>query len=185
MSFTSDDILDLQNIGLRNQKDKHDVPLRDKNPFIQTSSRRWLVLLTFSFILIMNSFNLNEYFDIEEAIKKFYDKSFTFTKKIDSIYWQELFNLFTYGSFLLPAMILIQLKGIWFSCLIGIILTTFGSWIKCASIKSEQFSFLISGQILCAISQAFIVTPLVKISSSWFALNEIATATSVFILNNC
>lgn len=182
MSFNSDDILDLQNIGVRKLNVHSDISIVKNNPtVVQKSSRRWLVLFSFSFIIILNMFNLNEYFDIEEALRSFYDKNFTFNnlKKTDSSYWQELFNLLVYLTFLLPAMFLVQVKGIWFSCIIGIILTTFGCWIKCASVKTELFVFLFFGQLMCAIAQAFIQTPIVKISASWFGFNETATATAV------
>ncbi len=76
-------------------------------------------------------------------------------------------------------MFLLDLKGLSFSCMLGIFLTIFGSWIKCASVKLDMFSVLILGQIACAIAQPFIQSPLVKLSSLWFGQNETATATSV------
>ena len=135
-------------------------------------------------ITIINVFNLTEYFDIEEAIKTFYGSSFSpfnSLKKKDTNYWQEIFNLVCYALFIFPAMFLVQLKGLWYSCLLGSLLTLFGCGLKCISIKSELYLFLIIGQFLCAIAQAFIQTPLVKISSNWFGTHETATATAVYI----
>lgn len=180
MSFNSDtNILDLQSITVKSQNEKIEIPVQNS---YQTSSRRWLILFAFSMISIINLFNLNEYFDIEEAMKTFYGKNFSpfdNLKKKDTNYWQEMFNLVCYGLFIFPAMFLVQLKGIWYSCLLGSLLTLFGCGLKCVSIRSELYLFLIIGQILCAIAQAFIQTPLVKISSNWFGANETATATAV------
>lgn len=85
--------------------------------------------------------------------------------------------------FIFPAMFLLDLKGIGFSCMLGIFLTIFGSWIKCASVKLDMFPALIIGQVTCAIAQPFIQSPLVKLSSLWFGKNETATATSISVLS--
>ncbi len=144
MSF-SEDILDLQAINSKNQNSHSDISVvKNNSSKAQKSSRRWLVLLFFSLIIILNLYNLNEYFYIEDSFQTFYNKTFTSDdlKKSDLNYWQQLFNLLLHFLFLLPAMFLVQVKGIWFSCMIGIMLTTFGCWVKSASIKPEHFFFL-------------------------------------------
>ncbi len=43
---------------------------------VQLLFRRWLILLTFSMLIVLNVFNLCEYFDIEDAFLQFYQKNF-------------------------------------------------------------------------------------------------------------
>lgn len=143
--------------------------------------RRWVILLTFSMIIILNVFNLCEYFDIEDTFLRFYQKKFPVPNfgKYDATYWLVLTNLLCYIVFVFPAMFLLEAKGIAFSCTVGIFLTISGSWIKCASVKFDWFPILVLGQIFCAIAQPFIQNPIVKLSSKWFGQHETATATSV------
>ena len=182
-SVSSEDILDLQNIGLKNQSISNLSLNAIPNSYnVKTTWRRWLVLATYSSLLLISLFNLNEYFDIDEAVKSFYDlNNMPSLKQIDSIYWQEIFNLISHGVLLFPALFLIQLKGVWFSCMFGALMTSFGCWFKFVSFKSEQFVFLFTGQLICGVAQSFILTPLAKISSAWFGLNEVATATAVWV----
>ena len=151
------------------------------NDTIKLYIRRWFILSAFSLIIILNVFNLTEYFDVEDTFVDFYSRNrpLHWLKKYETAYFVTLTNLTCYIAFLFPAMILLHLKGIWFSCMIGIFLTIFGSWIKCASVKVDFFVILVSGQLICAIAQPFIQNPLVRLSSLWFGQKETATATSV------
>lgn len=148
--------------------------------------RRWFILYSFALIVILNAFNLNEYFDVEETFIQFYKTSFPngYLDNFEAIYWLTIINLICYITFVFPSMFLLEAKGIGFSCMLGIFLTIFGSWIKCASVKLDLFAVLIMGQIICAIAQPFIQSPLVKLSSLWFGQNETATATSVGLILN-
>ena len=146
--------------------------------------RRWFILYSFAFIVILNAFNLNEYFDVEKTFIQFYKTSFPneYLDSFEAMYWLTIINLVCYIIFVFPSMFLLDSKGIGFSCMLGIFLTIFGSWIKCASVKLDLFLVLIMGQIICAIAQPFIQSPLVKLSSLWFGQNETATATSVRLI---
>lgn len=164
----------------------HQSESQTTSTHVQLFWRRWFILAIFSLFIILNVFNLTEYFDVEEAFIEFYTANFPSgdIQQFEISYWLTLVNLVCYILFIFPAMFLLELKGLSFSCMLGIFLTIFGSWIKCASVKMDMFPVLMFGQICCAIAQPFIQSPLVKLSSLWFGQRETATATAISILSS-
>lgn len=151
----------------------------DSFPFMYF--RRWMILVVFSFISILNVFHLSLYGDLQTVIITLYKPSLSADKgtQYDAANWLSIIHMFTNLVFIFPAMFLLEFKGLRVSCLIGIALTSLGSWIKCASVKPDLYLILIIGQIMCGIAQAFIQTSLVKLSAVWFGKNEVATAIGV------
>ena len=147
--------------------------------------RRWIILLLFFIISILNSFHLNLYSDIQSVIISIYrpgtlnDKS----SQYNSVNWLSIIQLVTNIIFIIPAILINQCFGFRTLCIFGASLNCIGSWIKYASIRPAIFEILFFSQFVCGISQAFISVCLVRVSALWFSKSEVATAISVSLEN--
>jgi len=166
--------------GLQNSCSIDDKPPLCSSP-AALSFRRWLIVLTYGLIVVVSVFQVTEFYDVKENVIAFYSHSFPFKdlSTADASYWLSLVNMACYLAFVFPAMFLLHVKGVWFSCTLGLFLIVFGSWLKTSSVQPDLFMVLATGHVLCAIAQPFIQSPLVKLTSGWFGQNEVATATSV------
>ncbi|CAF0708926.1 unnamed protein product [Brachionus calyciflorus] len=148
--------------------------------------RRWLILFLFSFICLLNSFQLNLYTDIQNVIVMIYrpgspdDKS----SQYNSVNWLSMIYLVANILCIIPAILINGCIGFRFCCLMGVSLSCVGSWVKYVSIRPAIFEVLFLGQVICGISQSFINFCLIRISALWFSKNEVATAISVGLLSS-
>jgi MFS family permease len=65
-----------------------------------------------------------------------------------------------------PSNWVLDVKGVKKGIITGSILTAIGSGIRC--LIPYSFSFLILGQVICAIAQPFILNAPTKIATRWF-----------------
>ncbi len=153
----------------------------DQIPNVKVYFKRWIVLFIFSFISLLNSFNWIEYNIIQDITIKFYNESLPSgeAEKNDAVNWLSMIYMLSYIPFIFPAMFLLDKKGLKLSCVLGALLTTIGSIIKCAAVRSDLFAVAMLGQTICAIAQVFTLNVPARLSALWFGPKEIATATSV------
>jgi len=163
----------------------------DKNPPNPTNStqvyfRRWLILFIFSFISLLSAFNWIEYNIIQDVTIKFYNASLpeNEAEKNDAVNWFSMVYMLCYIPLVFPAMFLLDKKGLKLSIVLGALLTTIGSIIKCFAVKSELFLVAMVGQIFCAIAQAFTLSVPARLSALWFGPTQIALATSIGVFGN-
>jgi len=65
-----------------------------------------------------------------------------------------------------PSNWVLDMKGIKKGVVVGAVLTALGSGVRC--LIDFDFSFMIIGQVLCAIAQPFILNAPTKIAARWF-----------------
>ena len=70
-----------------------------------------------------------------------------------------------------PSNWVLDVKGIKKGIVFGAVFTSLGAAIRC--LASTDFSFVIVGQILCAIAQPFILNAPTKIAIRWFTTNTV------------
>lgn len=81
-------------------------------------------------------------------------------------------------------MFLLDSKGLKLSIVLGGLLTTIGSVIKCFAVKPDLFLVAMLGQTICAIAQAFTLSVPARLSALWFGPSQIALATSIGVFGN-
>ena len=70
-----------------------------------------------------------------------------------------------------PSNWVLDVKGIKKGMVFGAVLTSLGAAVRC--LVSTDFSFVIVGQILCAIGQPFILNAPTKIAIRWFTSDKV------------
>ena len=164
-----------------------DTIINDKEQKILVlSPRRWLVLLTFSSISLMNAFNWIEHNIIQDVVVSYYNNSLPddVIAKNEAVNWLSLVYMLCYIPLVFPAMFILDIKGLKLSIAIGALLTAVGAWIKCAAVRPDLFAILMLGQTICAIAQAFTLGVPARLSSLWFSASEVSTATSIGVFGN-
>jgi len=81
-------------------------------------------------------------------------------------------------------MFFLDRKGLKLSILIGGLLTTLGSVIKCTAVNPNLFAVAMLGQTICGIAQAFTLSVPARLSAIWFESSRISTATSIGVFAN-
>ncbi|CAF0708928.1 unnamed protein product [Brachionus calyciflorus] len=153
---------------------------------IKTYGKRWLILLIFSFISLLSSFNWIEYNIVQDVVIFYFNSSLPDDEidKIDAVNWFSMVYMLCYIPLVFPAMFLLERKGLKLSCTLGAFLTFLGSVIKCFSVRPDLFLVAMTGQTLCAIAQAFTLGVPARLSALWFGPNEIGLATSIGVFGN-
>ena len=152
-----------------------------KNESIQVYFKRWIILLVFCSITLLNAFNWIEYSIIQDVVIQFYNESLPSGKaeQYDATNWLSMVYMLTYIPLVFPAMFLLDRKGLRLSCTLGALLTAVGSIIKCTAVKPNLFPVAMLAQTICGIAQSFTLGIPARLSALWFGPTEIATATSV------
>jgi predicted histidine transporter YuiF (NhaC family) len=65
-----------------------------------------------------------------------------------------------------PSNWILDVKGIRKGVIIGAVMTAFGSGVRC--LANLSFSYILIGQLFCAIGQPFILNAPAKIATFWF-----------------
>ncbi len=171
---------------LLNSQNKKTVQNNNETLLTHIYFRRWIILLIFSFISLLSAFNWIEYNIIQDVTIKFYNKSLPEgeTEQNSAVNWFSMVYMLCYTPLVFPAMFLLDKKGLKFSILLGGLLTTIGSVIKCFAAKPEYFLLAMLGQTICAIAQAFTLAVPARLSGLWFGPEQIALATSIGVFGN-
>ncbi len=167
----------LDNQAMNNEDQKEQI----KNESIQVYFKRWIILLVFCSITLLNAFNWIEYSIIQDVVIQFYNESLPSDKadQYDATNWFSMVYMLTYIPLVFPAMFLLDRKGLRLSCTLGALLTAVGAIIKCAAVKPNLFPVAMLAQTICGIAQSFTLGIPARLSALWFGPTEIATATSV------
>jgi FLVCR family feline leukemia virus subgroup C receptor-related protein len=123
---------------------------------IKVNSKCWIILAIFSLVSFLNSFNWIEHNIIQDVTILFYNESLSneIEKQNNSVYWLSLCYMVSYIPLVFPAMFLLDRKGLKLTVLLGAFLTTLGSVIKCASVRSDLFAVTMFSQVVCSVAQA-------------------------------
>jgi FLVCR family feline leukemia virus subgroup C receptor-related protein len=141
---------------------------------IKVYKTRWFQLFLFSFLSFSNAWVWISIAPIATLAEKYYNVSSFMINLLSTIY------MFVFiGGNPICAFIL-ERFGIRTSLLIGTALNMLGSWIRVAGSNNRSyFGLFLSGQILCAIAQCFILSIPPLLAAFWFPPNERSTATSI------
>ncbi len=123
----------------------------DKN-LTQLYFRRWIILFIFASISLLSAFNWIEYNIIQDVTIKFYNASLPEgeVEQNDAVNWFSMVYMLCYIPLVFPSMFLLDKKGLRLSCVLGALLTTIGSIIKCAAVDPNLFLVAMAGQTICA-----------------------------------
>ena len=148
--------------------------------------KRWIVLIAFSLITLINAFNWIEYNIIQDVTISFFNQSLPSDSALqnDAVNWFSMIYMLCYIPLVFPAMFLLDRKGLKLSCILGALLTTIGAVIKCAAVRPDLFAVAMLGQTICGIAQSFTLSVPARLSALWFGSSEIATATSIGVFAN-
>ena len=170
-----------ENQVTRKETEEDTLFSKAENELTRLYMRRWVILFIFAFVSLLSAFNWIEYNIIQDVTIQFYNASLPEDEadKNDAVNWFSMVYMLCYIPLVFPAMFLLDKKGLKMSCVLGALLTTVGSLIKCAAVRSDLFAVAMLGQTICAIAQAFTLSVPARLSALWFGPSEIATATSV------
>lgn len=153
------------------------MKVADPQHQIGVTHKRWLVLFTFSLVSFLNTFNWIEHSAIEKLTDDFYFESYPDT--ITDVNWLSMIYLVVYIVAAVPAMLYLDRMGLRQNLILGALLTTVGSVIKCFSLNYELFSVVMTGQVFCALGGVFTLNIPSRLSALWFGSNQVALATSL------
>ncbi|XP_061223401.1 heme transporter FLVCR2 isoform X4 [Neopsephotus bourkii] len=145
---------------------------------VRLSRRRWVVLLLFSSYSLCNAFQWIQYGSINNIFARFYGVS------AFAIDWLSMTYMLTYIPLLFPVAWLLDKKGLRLISLAGSALNALGAWVKLGSLKPHLFSITVLGQVICSLSQVFILGMPSRIASVWFGSREVSTACSIAVFGN-
>jgi len=146
---------------------------------IKLSGYRWIVLIALMMITIMSSVQWLTHAPVARPAEVFYAGHFN-PSSFFNIDFLASSYMFFYLVFTLPASYMIDTHGIVKGIGTGAILTAAGGIVK--GISGTSFYMVMTGQILLAIGQPFIINSATAVSARWFPVKERALATGLATL---
>ncbi|KFV18545.1 hypothetical protein N340_09003, partial [Tauraco erythrolophus] len=101
-----------------------------------------------------------------------------------AIDWLSMSYMLTYIPLLFPIAWLLDKRGLRIIALTGSALNAVGAWVKLGSLKPHLFPVTVLGQVICSLSQVFILGMPSHIASVWFGSHEVSTACSIAVFGN-
>ncbi|KAL7872616.1 hypothetical protein SRHO_G00075990 [Serrasalmus rhombeus] len=141
-------------------------------------TRRWIMLLLFSFCSTSNALMWLQYGIISNIFMRFYS--------VDAlaIDWLSMIFMLTYVPLIVPGMWLMDVRGLREALLIGAAFNCVGSWVKLGGVEPDLFPVAFFGQFVCSVAMVFILGVPPRLASLWFGEREVSTACSIGVLGN-
>lgn len=144
-------------------------------------TKRWIVLAVLSTTLAINACCLNLNGDFQSNIVIFYKR---LVVSAPSAGWlaESSFYAIHIGIEILAtvaAVLVLELRGLRITCLVGITLACLGAWIRSATLNDKMYSILFAGLVLCHVGQVYMASSVFYLSSKWFPHRQTATSISV------
>ena len=148
--------------------------------------RRWLILLLFCCYSACNAFQWNCYAIIQDIIIDFYRPCLPASAYGQAmvVTWLSMIFFVGYVICIIPATWLLDQYGLRVTVMLGAGLNALGAAIKCASVGRSLISVVYVGQVICSISQVFLLGLPAHIAGTWFGENEVSTATAIGVFGN-
>lgn len=146
---------------------------------IKLSKYRWVVLSALMMISIIVQVQWLTHAPVARAAEVFYAGHFN-PASFFNIDFLASSYMFIYLIFCIPASYFIDTYGIVKGVGLGAILTATGGMIKAFS--GTSFSMVITGQIILAIAQPFVINAATAVTARWFPVKERALATGLATL---
>lgn len=148
------------------------------NSIIEPTQKRYLILVLFCLHSMINGAQWIYLSSITSTLTDFYG--------VDSISvnWTSMVYMAAYIPLAVPASWLFDRIGMRTFVLIGSFGTSFGSLIKCFSCQPDRFALLMTGQIIVACSQLFVLSVPPRLASVWFPDHQVALANACGVFGN-
>lgn len=147
-------------------------------PGIKLYKRRWFMLALFACYSATNAFQWIHYSIISNIITRFYGVEQTTTD------WLSMVFMLAYIPLIIPATWLLDKRGVRTIAILGSSLNALGACVKIGSAEPNLFAVTMTGQVIAAIAQVFILGMPSKIAATWFGPKEVSTACAIAVFGN-
>lgn len=145
---------------------------------IKPTKKRYLILLLFCLHSMINAAQWIYLSSITSTITQYYQVSNM------AVNWTAIVYELVYIPLIVPASWLFERIGMRRSILLGSIGTTLGSIIKCFACQPDRFYLIMVGQVICAVSQLFVLSVPPRLASVWFPDDQVSLANAVGVFGN-
>jgi MFS family permease len=146
---------------------------------VKLSKYRWVVLSALMMITLMVQIQWLTHAPIARAADVFYSGRFNPVSFFNIDFLASSF-MFFYIIFCIPASYFIDTYGIVKGVGLGAVLTVIGAAIK--ALSGGSFTMVLTGQIILAIAQPFVINAPTALTAKWFPVKERAIATGLATL---
>ncbi|CAG9816182.1 unnamed protein product [Phaedon cochleariae] len=144
---------------------------------IRVQRYRWVTLILFCFLTIVNLMQVLQFTIIANLIAKYFDISSSIVHMTGTIFFIIFILLF------LPINYLIQKYSLRVTIIVSSTLTFAGILVKLFCCDASKFYVLLIGQGICACGQVYVLSIPSKLASVWFGSNELSTACSIAVMS--
>ena len=148
----------------------------DTQANVPTTSKRWLVLVSFSLLTLSNSWMWITWSPIETQVATYWNVTDTQVDGLSMVF------MYLYIPLSFPALYLVQRIGMRRGLMFGAVLNTLGACVRWAYLPSYTMVYV--GTVLCSAAQTFSLAIPPLLSHAWFPPKERALATSIGVLSN-
>lgn len=138
---------------------------------------RFVIVLLFCLPSFINGMCWVVLSPISTKVAKSYDVSDSLVTLVPMLYM----IVYVFANF--PSNWILDTKGIRKGVIIGAVLTALGSGIRC--MLNLSFTFVVVGQLFCAIGQPFILNAPAKIATFWFKEQHVQSGVRVAACGHC
>ncbi|XP_048236655.1 feline leukemia virus subgroup C receptor-related protein 2-like isoform X3 [Haliotis rufescens] len=148
--------------------------------------RRWLMLTLFCAFSVTTAYQWIHLNIIANIVIRYYNSSLPgdSLQQEAAVDWLSLIYMLVYLPTIVPAMMLLNNKGLRVNNIVGSLLNTMGAWLKVGALGPERFPVLMTGQVLCAMAEVFVVSIPPRLAAVWFGPDQVSTATSLGVFGN-
>ncbi|XP_034256207.1 uncharacterized MFS-type transporter C09D4.1-like isoform X2 [Thrips palmi] len=140
---------------------------------IKVYKRRWLMLAIFVFLGITNTFQWVQYSIITNIVERYYSVSSFYVDLTSMSY------LIAYMLCFIPASWFLDKHGLRWALIVAAGLTSLGSWVKVGSVGRDRFWVTMTGQVVVAVGQVFMLFLPPRLASVWFGPDQVSLACSL------
>ncbi|XP_046583268.1 feline leukemia virus subgroup C receptor-related protein 1-like [Haliotis rubra] len=148
--------------------------------------RRWLMLTLFCSFSVTSAYQWIHLNIIANIVVRYYNSSLPgdSLQQETAVDWLSLVYMLVYVPTIIPAMMLLNSKGLRVNNIVGSFLNTMGAWLKVGALGPERFPVLMTGQVLCGLAEVFVVSIPPRLAAVWFGPDQVSTATSLGVFGN-
>jgi len=144
----------------------------------QPVAQRWMVLLCFSTLTLLNCMSWIQFAPITDAVQAEYGISSLYVDALSMIF------MLTYIPLAFPAMRVTEQFGLLGGIRAGAFFTAAGAWVRVASVGPRSYALLLAGQTVISLGQLPLLGAPPRLSLTWFPDSQWALATSIAVLAN-
>ncbi|KAL8609948.1 hypothetical protein ACOMHN_046868 [Nucella lapillus] len=165
------------------EKGKRGEPLTDE---VQVFKRRWFILLIFSLFSMGSAYQWIHMSIISNVVLRVYNDSLPqdSLRRSTAVDWLSMVYFLSYMLAFLPALWILDSKGLRTTALLGTALNLAGAGLKVAAVNSDLFPLLLGAQTLCGLAEVLVLPVPPRLAALWFGADQVSTACSLGVLAN-